>query len=120
MRCVASSVWVIAASVQVIAAFARAVAGGVWDIASSMRDFEGAVWAVASSMWAVTSEDRERRYYFMWCLSRDYKCSAHMSLVNHSGTCGSEVQPPLEPTCNNRREQRQGTKTDNQEEETIQ
>ena len=74
---------------------------------------------VPSSVWAVTSEDRERRHCVLWWLSRLCKCSAHMSLANHSGACGSEVRPPLDPTCTitgiEDRERSQETKTGNED-----
>ena len=92
-------------------------AGAVCAIAS-------AVCAVLASACTVTRDHMERRHCILLKLSRLCKHCAQMSLVNHSGACGHQVRPPLEPTCaiegNDERERRQGKKEGNRDREPMQ
>ena len=85
----------------------------MWAISSSM-------WNVEACTWVVTREERERRQCVLWQLSCLCKCSAHISLANHSGVRTSKIRPLLEPTCNNHLKRMQGVKTGKEDREPRQ
>ena len=85
----------------------------IWDVMSS-------TWTVASSMWAVIASMHDACALFRLLHHLRRLSHAHMSLANHSGVFGSDVLPPLESTCNNCREPRQGTKIGYQDRERKQ
>ena len=109
--------------------------GALWDVASSMHDVQAlcglllTLFELLHPLCGITlektgNEDREWRHCVLWWLSPLYKHSAHVSLVNYSGACGSEVRPPLEPTYiiagNEVRKRIQGTKKGSKDREQEQ